>query len=625
MCERIQTGSLQVARVLHDFINEEALPGTGVDEASFWSALEAIIDDLAPRNRALLAKRDELQARIDAWYHEHQRPFDLEAYKSFLREIGYLVPEGEDFSATTQKVDPEISTIAGPQLVVPVMNARYALNAANARWGSLYDALYGTDAIADEGAARGPGYNPERGARVLAFVHDFLDEVAPLAQGSHRDARGFAVEAGRLVVQRERGATGLKQSEKFAGYQGDAASPSAVLLVNHGLHIEIRIDRSHLIGKDDPAGVADVVLEAAVTTIMDCEDSIAAVDAEDKVAVYRNWLGLMQGHLATTLEKGGMTIERRLNPDRSYTAPDGGTLTLPGRSLMLVRNVGHLMTSDAVLDRAGNEVPEGILDGVITALIAIHDLQGSRPPSQQPRGLRLHRQAQDARARGGGVHERAVRPHRGCAGPRARHAQDRHHGRGAAHHGQSQGVHPRRARSGVLHQHGLPRSHRRRDPHRHGGGRHDPQGRHEGSTLDPGLRGLERRCRPRLRPAGPRPDRQGHVGDAGQDGGHAGGQDRPSASRRQHRVGPLADRRRPARHALPQGRRRGPPGRAEGAAAREPRRHPRGPGGGASELAARTRCSASSTTTPRAFSATSCAGSIRAWGARRCPTSTMWA
>jgi malate synthase len=377
MTERIQTGSLRVAKVLYDFVNDEALPGTGLEAAFFWPALESIIDDLTPQNRALLARRAELQARIDAWYREQKDRFDLAAHKRFLREIGYLVPEGEDFAATTQKVDPEISTIAGPQLVVPVMNARYALNAANARWGSLYDALYGTDAVSEEGGAeRGPGYNPKRGARVLTFVHDFLDEAAPLADGSHRDVRGYAVENGRLVVRLERGATGLKRPEKFAGYQGDAASPSAVLLVNHGLHIEIRIDRNHPIGKDDLAGVCGVVLEAAVTTIMDCEDSIAAVNAEDKVVAYRNWLGLMLGDLAATFEKGGRTIDRRLDPDRTYTAPDGGTLTLPGRSLMLVRNVGHLMTSDAVLDRNDDEVPEGILDGMITSLIAVHDLKG---------------------------------------------------------------------------------------------------------------------------------------------------------------------------------------------------------------------------------------------------------
>lgn len=375
MTDRIQIGGLRVAKVLYDFINDEALPGTGVDAALFWPALESIIDDLAPRNRALLQKRDALQARIDAWYREHPGPLHLEAHKAFLREIGYLLPEGEDFSATTASVDPEISTLAGPQLVVPVMNARYALNAANARWGSLYDALYGTDAIPGDGALPGPGYDPARGARVIAYARDFLDKVAPLAEGSHRDARGYAIEGGRLAVRLDNGASGLRQPEKLVGYQGDAASPSLVLLVNHGLHVEIRIDRSHPIGQGDPAGVCDLVLESAVTTIMDCEDSVAAVDAADKVAVYRNWLGLMTGDLVATLEKDGRTIERRLNPDRTYIAPDGAGVTLPGRSLMLVRNVGHLMTSDAVLDQGGNEVPEGILDGMITSLIAIHDLK----------------------------------------------------------------------------------------------------------------------------------------------------------------------------------------------------------------------------------------------------------
>jgi malate synthase len=377
MTERIQAGSLRVAKVLYDFVNDEALPGTGIEPAHFWPALESIIDDLAPRNRALLEKRDQLQGRIDAWHRDHPRPFDLEAYKSFLRAIGYLLPEGENFSATTANVDPEISTIAGPQLVVPVMNARYALNAANARWGSLYDALYGTDAIPEDGGAtRGDGFNPVRGARVIACARDFLDAIAPLARGSHRDAHGYAIENGRLAVRLERGATGLKQPEKLVGHQGDAASPSAVLLVNHGLHVELCIDRDHPIGKHDPAGIADLVLESAVTTIMDCEDSVAAVDALDKVAVYRNWLGLMRGDLATTLKKDGRTIERRLHPDRSYTGVDGRSVTLPGRSLMLVRNVGHLMTSDAVLDRAGDEAPEGILDGMITTLTAIHDLKG---------------------------------------------------------------------------------------------------------------------------------------------------------------------------------------------------------------------------------------------------------
>ena len=375
MIERIQCGGLRVAKVLYDFINHEALPGTGIGPDAFWPALESIVTEMAPRNRALLARRVELQGKIDAWYHDHPWPFDLEAHKAFLREIGYLLPEGLDFSATTERVDPEISTIAGPQLVVPVMNARYALNAANARWGSLYDALYGSDVIPDDGAPRGPGYNPARGARVIAYARDFLDRAVPLAEGSHHDARGHAIEDGKLVVRLESGVTGLKQPQKLAGFQGDAAAPSVVLLVNHGLHIEIRIDRNHQIGKHDPAGVCDVALESAITTIMDCEDSVAAVDADDKVAVYRNWLGLMRGDLTATLEKDGKRIVRRLNPDRAYSGADGKPVRLHGRSLMLVRNVGHLMTTDAALDRDGNEVPEGILDGVVTAMIAIHDLK----------------------------------------------------------------------------------------------------------------------------------------------------------------------------------------------------------------------------------------------------------
>jgi malate synthase len=389
MTQRIEVGGLRVAKALYDFIKDEALPGTGVDLERFWPALADIIHGLAPHNRALLAQRDELQARIDAWHLEQRgRRIDPVAYKAFLGEIGYLLPEGEDFTAGTTDVDPEISTIAGPQLVVPVTNARYALNAANARWGSLYDALYGTDALPEDGgAARGRAFNPVRARRVIAFARDFLDRIAPLARGSHHDATGYAVEDGRLTVALVGGGlTGLAEPEKFAGHQGDAARPAVVLLVNHGLHLEIRVDRAHPIGRTDAAGVADLVLEAAITTIQDCEDSVAAVDAEDKVLVYRNWLGLMTGALGTSFEKGGRTVERRLDPDRTYTGRDGKPLTLPGRSLMLVRNVGPLMSSDAVLDQDGDPVPEGILDGMITALIAIHDLQGRGRPRNSRAG-----------------------------------------------------------------------------------------------------------------------------------------------------------------------------------------------------------------------------------------------
>ena len=381
MRDRIEAGALQVDKELYDFINDEALPGTGIAPEAFWSGLDKLIHDLSPRNRELLATRDELQARIDAWYQESGgQASDLPAYKAVLQEIGYLLPEGDDFTVSTTNVDPEISTIAGPQLVVPLTNARYSLNAANARWGSLYDALYGTDAISDaDGAERAGGYNKVRGARVIAFARDFLDAAAPLASGSHRDATSYAVADGALAVTLEDGSvSGLRAPSTFAGYAGDAAAPSAVLLKNNGLHIEITIDRGHPVGRDDAAGVRDVVVEAAMTTIMDLEDSVSTVDAEDKVVAYRNWLGLMKGDLSARFEKGGTMVDRALNPDRVYTAPDGSALTLQGRSLMLIRNVGHLLTNPAVLDKDGNDAPEGLLDAMISSMIAIHDLKGRR-------------------------------------------------------------------------------------------------------------------------------------------------------------------------------------------------------------------------------------------------------
>ena len=379
MVERVRAGQSQVAAELHAFVEDEAMPGLGLDSGAFWRGFDALLHELAPANRRLLARREALQAEIDAWHRARRgQPIDAGAYRAFLADIGYLAPEGPDFSIETSHIDEEIAQTAGPQLVVPVTNARYALNAANARWGSLYDALYGTDAIPEDGgAARGGGYNPVRGARVIAWTRAFLDEAAPLAAGSHSDAAAYRVEAGALAADLPGGPSPLAEPGLFAGYRGDPAAPEAVLLRHNGLHIEIAIDRSHPVGRSDKAGVCDVLLEAAVTTIMDCEDSIAAVDAEDKVAAYRNWLGLIKGDLAARFEKEGGAVERRLNPDRRYTGADGGALVLPGRSLMLCRNVGHLMTSPAVLDGEGREAPEGILDAVFTGLAALHDLKGS--------------------------------------------------------------------------------------------------------------------------------------------------------------------------------------------------------------------------------------------------------
>ena len=382
MTKRVQRSGLQVAKILDDLVANQILPGTGVGTDSFWRSFAEILNDLTPRNKSLLAEREELQCKIDAWHRERQgQSINADEYQSFLADIGYLVPEGENFTISTTNVDDEVAVMAGPQLVVPVMNARYALNAANARWGSQYDALYGSDVIPeDDGREKGNSYNSKRGNQVIAWAANFLDEHAPLAEGFHGGVSeyGLADADGQktLTATLSSGAsTGLADPRQFVGYLG-VGNPSNILLRHNGLHIEIQIDRGHSVGKDNPSGVKDVVLEAALTTIQDCEDSIAAVDAEDKIVVYANWLGLMKGDLVDKFEKGGRKVERRLNPDRIITSPNGEEITLHGRSLLLVRNVGHLMTNDAILDKDGNEVPEGIMDAMITAACALHDLKG---------------------------------------------------------------------------------------------------------------------------------------------------------------------------------------------------------------------------------------------------------
>lgn len=380
MTERVRVGGLQVAKVLFDFINNEAIPGSGVTADAFWAGADAVFGDLAPKNRALLDKRDQLQAQIDGWHRERAgKPHDAAAYKAFLEQIGYLQPQPENVQASTENVDDEIARMAGPQLVVPVMNARFALNASNARWGSLYDALYGTDAISEEGGAeKGKGYNRVRGDKVIAAARAFLDESAPLATGSHVEATGYRIEGDKLLVTLANGdISGLRDADQLVGFQGEASAPIAILLKHNGLHFEIQIDAASPIGSTDAAGVKDVLMESALTTIMDCEDSVAAVDADDKTLVYRNWLGLMKGDLSEEVSKGGSTFTRTMNPDRVYTRPNGGELTLHGRSLLFVRNVGHLMTNPAVLDASGNELPEGMLDALCTSLAALHNLNGN--------------------------------------------------------------------------------------------------------------------------------------------------------------------------------------------------------------------------------------------------------
>ncbi len=377
--DRVTVGNLRVAKVLHDFITNEALPGTGLDADSFWAGVDKVVTDLTPQNEELLARRDELQAQLDRWHRARViGAFEMDEYEDFLSEIGYLQPEPADFTITTSGVDDEITTTAGPQLVVPILNARFALNAANARWGSLYDALYGTDVISeDDGAEKGSSYNRVRGDKVIAYARKFLDEAVPLASGSWADITGLTIADGRLdLATGEGSSTGLASPEKFVGYTGELGSPDwSVLLVNNGLHIEILVDPDSSVGSTDEAGIKDVVLESAITTIMDFEDSVAAVDADDKVLGYRNWLGLNRGDLAEEVSKGGKSFTRVLNADRTFTTPDGGELTLPGRSLLFVRNVGHLMTNDAITDADGKEVPEGIQDALFTGLIAMHGLK----------------------------------------------------------------------------------------------------------------------------------------------------------------------------------------------------------------------------------------------------------
>ena len=379
MTDRTTVSGLHVATNLHEFIRSKVLPGTGVDAEAFWAGFAAIVRDLAPKNARLLAERNRLQAELDGWHSAHPGPIrDMRSYREFLQRIGYLVPVPKGVTITTANVDAELAHQAGPQLVVPVTNARYALNAANARWGSLYDALYGTDALPEDGgAARGPGYNPVRGAKVIEYCRYVLDRTAPLKRGSHIDAIHYRVVKGELVVSLKGGkTTKLADPGQFLGHQGDAAAPSGVLLVHHGLHLDIRVDKSHPIGRDDPAGVCDLVIESAVSTILDLEDSVAVVDADDKVQAYDNWLGILKGTLTEEVRKGGKRFVRSLNPDRVYTGPGGGEVRLHGRSLLFVRNVGHLMTNPAVLYGDDKEIPEGILDAVVTTAIALHDLRG---------------------------------------------------------------------------------------------------------------------------------------------------------------------------------------------------------------------------------------------------------
>jgi malate synthase len=464
MTEHVQVGGLQVAKVLFDFVNNEAIPGTGITADQFWAGADKVIHDLAPKNKALLAKRDDFQARIDTWHQTHAgQAHDPVAYKAFLQDIGYLLPEAADFQASTQNVDDEIARMAGPQLVVPVMNARFALNASNARWGSLYDALYGTDAISEaDGAEKGQGYNKVRGDKVIAFARAFLDEAAPLSAGSHVDSTGYKIVDGKLVVSLKGGSnSGLRDDAQLIGFQGDSAQPIAILLKHNGLHFEIQIDASTPVGQTDAAGVKDVLMEAALTTIMDCEDSVAAVDADDKVVIYRNWLGLMKGDLAEEVAKGGKTFTRTMNADRVYTGVNGQARDA-ARSLAAVRAQRWPLDDHRRDPRQKRQRSTG-RHSRRPAHQPGGDPQPQRQqqPQEQPHRFRVHRETEDARPGRSGVHQRAVRPHRRRAEPAAQHPQGRDHGRGAPYHGQPQGLHQGRQRARGVYQHRLPRPHRR--------------------------------------------------------------------------------------------------------------------------------------------------------------------